>query len=42
LEESHDKTLESIQQLQSHQEKILNQILDLNKKIDSMIENKDR
>jgi hypothetical protein len=35
-------TLESIQQLQNRQEKILNQILDLDKKIDSIVENKDR
>ena len=42
LEESHKMTLESIQQLQNHQEKILNQILDLDKKIDSIVENKYR
>jgi Na+/glutamate symporter len=42
LEESNEKTLESIQHLQNHQEKILNQILDLDKKIDSLVENKDR
>jgi Na+/glutamate symporter len=42
LEESNEMTLESIQQLQNRQEKILNQILDLDKKIDSIVENKDR
>lgn len=42
LEESNEKTLESIQHLQNHQEKILYQILDLDKKINSIIENKNR
>jgi Na+/glutamate symporter len=42
FEESNEMTLESIQQLQNRQEKILNQILDLDKKIDSIVENKDR
>jgi hypothetical protein len=41
LEESHDKVLKSIQQFQKHQEK-LSQILNLNKKIDIIIEKEDR
>jgi uncharacterized protein YlxW (UPF0749 family) len=41
LEESHDKVLKSIQQFQKHQEKLLSQILNLNKKIDTIIEKED-
>jgi hypothetical protein len=37
LEESHDKVLKSIQQFQKHQDK-LSQILNLDKKIDAIIE----
>jgi hypothetical protein len=40
LEESHDKVLKSIQQFQKHQEK-LSQILNLDKKIDTIIEKED-
>jgi hypothetical protein len=40
LEESHDKVLKSIQQFQKYQEK-LSQILNLNKKIDTIIEKED-
>jgi uncharacterized membrane protein len=38
LEESHDIVLKSIQQFQKHQEKLLSEILNLDKKIDSVIE----
>lgn len=38
LEESHDRLLKSIQKFQSHQEKMLRNILDLERKIDSIIE----
>jgi hypothetical protein len=41
LEENHDKVLKSIQQFQKYQEK-LSQILNLNKKIDTIIEKEDR
>jgi uncharacterized protein YlxW (UPF0749 family) len=41
LEESHDKVLKSIQQFQKHQEKLLSQILNLDKKIDTIIEKED-
>ncbi|MDQ5870066.1 MAG: hypothetical protein M3530_10145 [Thermoproteota archaeon] len=40
LEESHERILKSIEGFQKHQERILNQILSLDKKIDSAIENK--
>jgi predicted RNase H-like nuclease (RuvC/YqgF family) len=42
LEESHDKVLKTIQQFQKHHEKLLSQILNLDKKIDAMIEKEDR
>ena len=38
IEESHDKVLKSIEIFQNHHERILNEILSLDKKIDSMIE----
>jgi hypothetical protein len=38
LEESHDKVLKSIQQFQEHQERLLSEILSLDKKIDTIIE----
>jgi septal ring factor EnvC (AmiA/AmiB activator) len=38
LEESHAKVLKSIQQFQKHQDKLLSQILSLDKKIDTIIE----
>jgi uncharacterized protein YlxW (UPF0749 family) len=41
LEESHDKVLKSIQQFQKHQVKLLSQILNLDKKIDTIIEKED-
>jgi uncharacterized membrane-anchored protein YhcB (DUF1043 family) len=41
LEESHERILRSIEEFQQHQELILNQILSLDKKIDSAIQNKD-
>jgi membrane protein DedA with SNARE-associated domain len=37
LEESHDKVLKSIEQFQNHQERVLIEILTLDKKIDAMI-----
>lgn len=37
--ESHEKILESINGFEKHHEKVLNEILSLNKKIDSIIEN---
>ena len=40
IEESHDKVLKSIEQFQNHQEKVLNEILNLDKKIDDMVEGK--
>ena len=42
LEESHDKVLKTIQQFQKHHEKLLSQILNLDEKIDAMIEKEDR
>jgi septal ring factor EnvC (AmiA/AmiB activator) len=41
LEENHDKVLKSMQQFQQHQDKLLSQILNLDKKIDGIIENHD-
>lgn len=38
LEENHDIVLKSIQQFQQHQERLLNQILSLENKINAMIE----
>jgi hypothetical protein len=38
IEESHDKVLKSIETFQNHHERILNEILSLDKKIDAMIE----
>jgi len=40
LEESHDKVLKSIEQFQKHQERVLSEILSLDRKIDSIIEQK--
>ena len=40
IEESHDKVLKSIEQFQNHQEKVLNEILNLDKKIDDIVEGK--
>ena len=40
LNESHDKILKLIQQFQKHQEHLLDQILSMDKKIDSAIERK--
>ena len=37
LEESHDKVLKSIEQFQNHQERVLIEILTLDKKIDVII-----
>ena len=37
LEESHDKVLRSIEQFQNHQERVLKEILTLDKKIDAII-----
>jgi len=42
LEENHDKILKSIQQFQIHQDKLLSQILNLDKKIDAIIEKEER
>jgi septal ring factor EnvC (AmiA/AmiB activator) len=42
LEENHDKILKSIQQYQKHQEKLLSQLLDMDKKIDAIIEKEKR
>jgi hypothetical protein len=38
IEESHDKVLKSIETFQNHHERILNEILSLDEKIDAMIE----
>ena len=38
--ESHNKVLKSIEQFQNHQEKVLNKILNLDKKIDDIVEGK--
>ena len=38
VEQSHDRLLKSIQQFQRHQEKLLSEILNLDQKIDSIIE----
>ena len=40
LDERHDTILELIQQFQKHQEKLLDQILSLDKKIDAAVEKK--
>jgi uncharacterized membrane-anchored protein YhcB (DUF1043 family) len=40
LEESHDKVLKSIEQFQNHQERVLREILSLDRKIDAIIEQK--
>jgi len=40
LNERHDTILELIQQFQKHQEKLLDQILSLDKKIDAAVEKK--
>ena len=40
LEESHDKVLKSIEQFQNHQERVLSQILSLDRKIDAIVEQK--
>ena len=37
IEESHDKVLKSIEQFQNHQERVLSEILTLDKKIDGII-----
>jgi uncharacterized membrane protein YgaE (UPF0421/DUF939 family) len=37
IEESHDKVLKSIEQFQNHQERVLSEILTLDKKIDAII-----
>jgi hypothetical protein len=39
LEESHDRALKSIQYIQEHQERLMEKILSLEIKIDSIIEN---
>jgi hypothetical protein len=39
LEESHDRVLKSIQYIQEHQERLMEKILSLEIKIDSIIEN---
>jgi hypothetical protein len=38
LEESHDEVLKSIEQFQNHQERVLSEILSLDRKIDAIIE----
>jgi predicted RNase H-like nuclease (RuvC/YqgF family) len=38
LEESHDRVLKSIQRFQQHQESLLNKILSLEDKIDTLVE----
>jgi hypothetical protein len=38
LEESHDKVLKSIEQFQNHQERVLSEMLSLDRKIDAIIE----
>ncbi len=38
LEESHDRVLKSIQYFQQRQEKLLNKILSLDKKIDTIVD----
>lgn len=38
LEESHDRVLKSIQYFQQHQENLLNKILSLDKKIDTIVD----
>lgn len=38
LEESHDRVLKSIQNFQQHQENLLNKILSLDKKIDTIVD----
>ena len=40
IEESHDKVLKSIEQFQNHQERVLSEILSLDKKIDAILEEK--
>lgn len=40
LEESHDKVLKSIEQFQNHQERVLSEILSLDRKIDAIVEQK--
>ena len=42
LEESHYKVLESMQHVQKHQDRLLREILDLDRKIDAMIGNENR
>jgi uncharacterized membrane protein len=41
IEESHDKVLKSIEKFQSHQERVLSEILSLDKKIDAILEEKE-
>jgi hypothetical protein len=38
LEENHDKVLKSVEQFQNHQERVLIEILSLDRKIDDIIE----
>jgi hypothetical protein len=38
LEESHDEVLKSIEQFQNHQERVLSEMLSLDRKIDAIIE----
>jgi hypothetical protein len=38
LDESHDRVLKSIRNFQQHQEKLLNKILSLDKKIDTIVD----
>ena len=40
IEESHDKVLKSIERFQNRQERVLNEILSLDKKIDDIVEGK--
>ena len=42
LEESHYKALKSMQHVQKHQDILLREILNLDKKIDAMIEKENR
>jgi uncharacterized membrane protein len=41
IEESHDKVLKSIEKFQNHQERVLSEILSLDKKIDAILEEKE-
>jgi hypothetical protein len=42
IEEHHERILKSMQQFQKHHDRVLSQILDLDRKIDTIIERHDR